>query len=467
MLDANGKLTQLTLDQARTMVLADAAAAGVEVLAGSVEDQLKEWLARALVDSDAAMYAATVKQFNPTGSDLDIQNPGFPRKPASGASGFLKVDNSAGVDPVYFPENSIFTAPNGLEYTNPDAVLTVAAGETGFVPAQSVDTGAETNLPADQEFTSDLAGDAIISNPQPFTGGAAIESDSDYFNRLTYYKSNNTSQQATVVAKKELLEYYQACALYVNSTNNGMTVPVPIPPQGLNCVILLDSGVNAPLVEIQAAINILTRRFEFGNLNNQNSSLHPILQGSSYSGVFPQSYSISVAQKVNATLDCEISVSFPPETLPEEKLSLVQSFCTQFVQRLVNLLSGAAGSYNFEFTPDGDSPILDTLSVEASSTGPAIAPFISIEAIRSLISGASTTGSQGGMNFLSCENLTLELDPDEYEQTPVLLSIHAPYEGSLSTVDFVMDALFTDGTSWYDRFLFLDPSRITVSAVEV
>lgn len=466
MLDANGKLTQLSLDDARTLVLADAQAAGVEVLAGSPEDQLKEWMARFMVDSDAAIYASSVKQFNPTGSDIDIQNPGFPRKPASVAFGFLKVDNSAGVSPVSFPQNSIFTAPNGNTYTNPDAILTVPAGEEGFLPAQSSTTGADQNLPADQEFTSDLAGDAVITNPQPFTGGAAIESDSDYINRLTYYKSNNTSQQATVVAKKELLEYYQACELYVNSTNNGATVPVPIPPQGLNCVILLDSGVNASLVERQAAINVLTRRFEFGNLNNQNSTLHPILQGSSYSGVFPQSYSISVAQKVNATVDCEISVSFPPETLPEEKLRLVQSFCTQFVQRLVNLLGGAAGSYNFSFTPDGDSPIMDTLAVEASSTGPAIAPYLSIEAIRALISGAQTTGSQGGMNFKSCDNLTIELDPDEYEQTPVLLSIHAPYEGSLAEVSFVMDALFTDGTSWYDRFLFLDPSKITVSAVE-
>lgn len=465
MLNEDGKYTKLTLDEARTKVLAAAAAAGVDVPAGSVEDQIKEWLARTMVDIDSAMYAVTVKQFNPTGSDLDIQNPGFPRKPAAVSKGFLKVDNTDGVSAASYPENTTFTAPNGLMYTNPGSILTVAAGEIGFLSVQSSETGANQNLPADQTFSGGPSG-PVITNPQPFTGGADIETDSDYFNRLVYYKSNNTSQQATVVARKELLDFYQDARIYVNSSNNGTSVPVPIPPQGLNCVIILDSGVNAGAEELQNAIGVLTRRFEFGNLNNQNSDLHPILQGSSYSGTFPQAWSISVGQAVDATVECQITVSFPPETLPEEKLSLVQAFCTQFVQRLVNLLTGAKGEFNFSFTPDGDAPILDTLSVEASPTGPTLAPFVGIEAIRSLISGAITTGSQGGMNYLSCDQLNMELDPGEYEQNPVLLSIDAPYEGSVATVDFVMDALFTDGTSWYDRYIFLDPSKISVSVVE-
>lgn len=464
MLDENGKLTKMTLDDARTIVLAEAAAAGIEVPAGSVEDQLKEFFARMYLDIDTAIYESCVKQFNPTGSDIDIQNPGFPRLAAAKSRGFLKIDNSAGVTTVSFPENTVFTAPNGNTYTNPDAVLTLLAGETGFLSAESTEAGASQNLPADQTFEG--GGGAVVTNPQPFTGGMDTETDSNYINRLTYYKSNNTSQQATVVARKELLEYYQDARLYVNTDNDGTTVPVPIPPQGLNCVILLDSGVNAGLEEIQNAINILTRRFEFGNLNNQNSDLHPIIQGSSYSGVFPQAYSISPAQAVETTVDVQITVSFPPETLPEEKLSITQSFALQFAQRMINLLSGAKGSFNFEFTPAGETVIMDTLVVEASLTGPQIAPFVSIEAVRSLISGAITTGSQGGMNLISCDNLTMEFDPGEYEQNPILLSIHAPYEGSLATVDFVMDALFSDGTSWYDRFIFLDPSKITFSVVE-
>lgn len=464
MLDANGKYVKLTLDDARTIVLQKAAAAGVEVPAGSVEDQLKEWMALVYQDIDSAIYAVIVKQFNPTGSDLDIQNPGFPRKLASVSKGFLEIDNTDGDETLNFPENTTFTAPNGNTYTNASTVLSVAIGEIGFLSVQSSETGASQNLPADQTFTGGPGG--VVTNPQPFTGGADIETDSSYTNRLTFYKSNNTSQQATVAAQKEFLEFYQDAKIYVNSDNDGTTVPIPIPPQGLNCVLILDSGVNAGPEEIQAAIDIITRRFEFGNLNNQDSTLHPILQGSSYTGIFPQAYSISVGQVVDATVDCAVTVSFPPETLAAEKVSITESFASQFVQRLVNLLTGAAGSFNFTFTPAVGDPTVETLTVEASATGLTLAPFISIEAVRGLISGAQTTGSQGGMNLISCDNLSIEFDPNEYEQNPILLSIFAPYEGTLATVDFVLDALFSDGTSWYDRFIFLDPSKISVSITE-
>lgn len=464
MLNADGKYTKLSLDDARTIVLQEAANAGVEVLAGSVEDQIKEWLAQFYVSVDSAMYAVTVKEFNPTGSDIDIQNPGFPRLQPAVSKGFLKIDNTGGGSPVPVPLNTILTAPNGNTYTNPTAAISVAAGQTGFLAIQSVDTGKAQNLPPDQVFSG--PGGGVITNPQPITGGRDLESDSDYLNRLTYYKSNNTSQQATVAARKELLEFYQDAKLYVNSSNNGTAVPVPIPPQGLNPVVILASGIHAGLEEIQAAINILTNRFEFGNLNSENSTLHPILQGSSYAGVFPQSYSLTVAQAVTSTVDAQVQVSFPPETLPEEKLIISQVFATQFVQRLVNLLTGSDGSFNFSFTPSGGSPLASTVTVAASPTGPQIGPFVSIEAIRSLVSGADSTGSQGGINLLALDNLSIEFDTGEYEQNPVLLSIFAPYEGTLATVNFILDALFTDGTSWYDRYIFLDPSRVTVAIVE-
>lgn len=464
MLDANGKYVQLTLDQARTIILEKATAAGVEVIAGSVEDQIKEWLAQVYVEWDTAQYTSVVKQFTPTGSDIDLQNPGFPRLQATTAKGFLKIDNTAGGSVAAFPEDSTLTAPNGNTYTNPTA-LAVAAGAIGFLSIQSASAGAAQNLPAGQTFTGGPAG-AVITNPQPITGGMDTESDSAYLNRLTYYKSNNTSQQTTVAAKKELLQYYQDAALYVNSTNNGMVVPVPIPPQGLNIAIILESGINAGLEEIQNAINVITNRFEFGNLNNQNSDLHPILQGSSYSGAFPQAYSITVAQAVITTVECTIGVSFPPETLNEEKAQFAEAFATQFVQRVINLLTGAAGNYNFTFDPLVGANTTTTPAVVASTEKPQIGPFITIEAIRSLISDLSPSGSQSILRLESCDNLSVEFDPNEYEQTPILLSIFAPYEGTLSKVDFVLDSLFSDGSSWFDRYVFLDPSRIHVVVVE-
>ena len=462
MLDANGVYTQLTLNDARTIVLEKAALAGVEVIAGSVEDQIKEFLAQIMVAVDAAQYASIVKQFNPTGTDIDLQNPGFPRLAAASAKGFLQIVNGT-AGSLSFPDGTIFTAPNGLTYTNSGTSVTVAAGQTGFLSVESVETGSSQNLPADQTFTGGPGG--TITNPQPFTGGRDIESDSAYINRLTYYKSNNVSQQATVAALKELLETYDAAALYVNTDNDGLTVPIPIPPQGLNCVILLASGINAGPEEIAAAIGVLTRRFEFGNLNSQDSDLHPILQGSSYTGIYPQAYSITPAQAVGATVDCQVGISFPPDTLSEEKQKLAEAFATGFVQRLIKLLSGSEGTYNFTFEPLASDPVSSTPTVSASENGPAIAPFISIEAVRSLIAGEDNTGNNG-VQLLSCDNLTIEFDPNEYEQSPILLSIHAPYEGSLAVVNFRLDALFSDGTSWYDRFVTLNPALITVTLTE-
>ena len=463
MLNADGKYTQLTLNDARTLVLQAAAAAGVDVPAGSVEDQIKEFLAQIMVQVDAAQYASIVKQFNPTGSDIDLQNPGFPRLAAASAKGFLQIVNGGG-ESLSFPEGTVFTAPNGNTYTNVTSAVTVGVGETGYLSIQSVETGADQKLPADQAFTGGPGG--TITNPQPLTGGRDIESDSAYLNRLTFYKSNNVSIQSTVAAKKELLETYDAVELYVNSDNDGITVPIPIPPQGLNCVILLASGIHAGPEEIAAAIGVLTRRFEFGNLNSQDSDLHPIIQGSSYTGVYPQAYSLTPAQAVAATVDCQVNVSFPPDTLSEEKQKLAEAFATAFVQRLIRLLSGSEGTFTFVFEPLAADPVTSTPPVSASENGPVIAPFIAIEAVRSLIAGQNNTGDNTGVQILTCENLSIELDPNEYEQNPILLSIHAPYEGTLATVNFKLDALFSDGTSWYDRFVTLDPSRITVTLTE-
>lgn len=465
MLDENGRYTKLTLDQARAIVLQKAADAGVEVLAGSVEDQLKEWLAGTYVDIDSAQYALIVKMFNPSGPDIDIQNPGFPRLQPTTAKGFLEVDNTDGDGVVSVPLNTVVTAPNGNTYTNPANVVTVAVGEIGFVSVESVATGKAQNLPQDQVFTGVSGTGVIVTNPQPFTGGLDLETDSDYINRLIFYKSNNTSRQATTEARKELLEFYQDARFYVNSSNNGYAVPIPIPPQGLNAVVLFDSGITVGPEELAEAIQILTNRFEFGNLNSYATVLHPVIQGTSYSGIFPQVYAITPAQAVDSHVYAEVSVHFEAQTLPEEKAIFAETFATQFVQRLINLLSGAEGAFNFTFIPMADDPVESTPAVVSSAVGPSIAPFISIEAVRALISGGITAGdlsALGGMNFVSVDNLNIEFDPGAYEQSPILLSIFAPYEGTLATVDFVIDSLFSDGSSWYDRFISLDPSKITV-----
>lgn len=470
-LDANGVFTRLTKDTALTQALAEATAAGVTVEAGSVEEQIANWRAQSILNNDDASYVSYVQQTSPTGTNIDLQNPGFPRLAAAPASGFLKIVNN-GASPQSFSTNLTFTAPNGNTYTNPTAILSVGIGETGFLSVVSGSGGIPTNggdqnLPGQQTFSGGPAG-CVITNPQPMTGGRDLESDTDYLNRIVTAATDNQSQQTTAMALAALTpEFYQASEIYANSTPDGMLVPVPIPPQGINVVILLESGVNAGPEELQAAVTILTNRFEFGSFNNQNSAIHPILVGSTFSGAFPQSYSISVAQSVITTINATIHVSFPAATTDAEKLQLSQAFATLFVQRVMNELTGAAGDYNFSFTPiDTGTPETTTIHVSASSVGPKIAPFVSVEAVRSLVSDQTLSGSASALRLLSVNILTVEFDPNAYEQTPLTLSIDAPSGGTLSQLDFVQDACFTDGTSFYDRYIFLDPSLINVSIVE-
>lgn len=465
MLDANGNNTQLSLDDARTLVLAAAAAAGVDVISGSVEDQLKEWMAQGLVDFDSFSYESVVRQFFPTGSDIDLQNPGFPRLQPTVSGGFLKVDNSGGGSPLSIPEGTEYTAPNGNIYDSTTLALTVAAGEIGYVSIESQETGAAQNLPKGQTFTGGPGG--VVTNPQPITGGQDLETDSNYLNRLIYLRTNVTSQQASSVLIQEMLESYQAATIYINSSNNGTTIPIPVPAQGANVIVLFDSGTSAGSEETANAISILVNRLEFITLNSQVSDLHPIIQGTSFATVVPRTYSITVAQSVDSTIDVELSVQFPESTVAEEKLALVEDFAIQFVQRIIGLLSGSAGSFHMTFNPADDDPVVEDLEVVASTTGPVLAPFVSIEAIRSLLPDPSPSGAGSILRLISTDALTIEFDPDEAGESPVEMSIAAPAGGTVATVDFIHDALFSDDTSWYDRYLSLDPDLISVTITEI
>jgi hypothetical protein len=466
MINENGIYTELTLNDALTITTNAAIAAGIDIQAGSVEEQLNNWLAQIFVESDSAIYALYVKQFNPTGSDIDLQNPGTPRLQATVTSGYLKIDNTLNPDEEVIAADTIFSAPNGNTYTNGVTLLTVDAGEIGFLAVTSVNTGADQNIPSGLTF--EWSGTAIVTNPQPFVTGINTETDSQYTSRIIFLKTNNSSEQATPAATKELLEFYSAARFYVNNTSNNYVTPVPVPSGGYVCVVLFPSSTLAGPEEIQNAIQVLVNRFEFGNILVAATVNHPLLLGVIYTGTFPQTFSVAPAQAVEVTLTANVNVSFSAGTADAEKEILAESFATAFVQNLINFYGGSQGEYNLEFQGAGSplpSPILSTPTVSASTGRIKIAPVVAIEQVRSFIS--DNISSVPNLNYLQCAELQMIIDPQVAGEPSVTLDIEAPSGGTVAVVDFVEDSLFLDDTSWYDRYIFIDPSLITITVTEV
>jgi hypothetical protein len=464
MINENGIYTELTLGDALSIVLNEPVNPGIEILTGSVEEQIANWLAQTLVESDSAQYALYVKQFNPTGSDIDLQNPGTPRLQPTRSQGYLEIDNTGEAEPLPIGQDQIFTAPNGNTYSNGSTLATIPAGQKGFISVTSLETGKNQNLPAFLSFTGLPV---PVTNPQPFVTGMDRESDSQYISRLIFLKTNNTSEQATPAAVKELLQFYKAARFYVNNTANNFDTPVPVPTGGYVCSVLFPSGVNAGAEEIQNAIRILASRFEFGNILTASTLQHPLITGVIFTGTFPQSFTIAPAQAVQVTLTANLLVSFSAGTTDEEKLVLAESFATSFVQNLIDFYGGSAGQYNLEFQLTGSplpDPVNETPTVIASEGTIKIAPVVSVEQIRSFVSDNESVVPN--LNYLECDELEVEFDPLVAGEPSHTLSINAPSGGTVPVINFVTDELFTDDTSWYDRYIFLDPNLISITVTE-
>jgi len=468
MLDQNGKYELLSLNDAKTLSLEKATAAGVEVPSGSVEDQLNTWLAQELVQLDTAMYALYVKQFSPDGTDIDLQNLGNPRLVSKKSQGFLKLVNGTG-SPILVAINSTFTAPNGNVYSCGNKTVTVAAAGEAFISVSSSLSGKSQNLPSGQTFTNSLS--LTATNPQPFTNGGDDETDAEYLERLIFLKTNNASEQSTPSAIKELKTFYDKVRIYVNNSPADYITPVPVPTGGYVGVVNFPSGINAGPEEIENALQIFLNRFEFGNVLFSSSNLHPLLSDTIYIDDFPQNLTVAPAQSVKTTIACEIEVSFLTGMEETEKNILATGFAKQFVQNLISFYGGAAGNSvcTFQSAAAGPpAPVISNLSVSSKiGRNNIIAPIISIEQIRAFISDENFTANTQGLSYLKCTLLTAEFDPEIIGETKKKLSIHAPTGGTIESINFFKDNLFTDNTSWYDRFIFLDPSLITVKVSEV
>ena len=461
-LNDNGIFTPLDDNQALAATLDIAAAVGLDVAAGSVEDIIVNALARQSRIEDNRLGDIIARFYQPAGSDIDLQNKGIPRLDAAPATGFLRLVNNTGAD-INVALNTVVTAPNGNTYSTFNNFTTVPANSSKNIGVQSEENGIAQNLPSGQTFTGMPAG-LTATNPQPFTDGRDLETDAQYVSRITYLRTNFTSQNTTAAAERELQSFYTDARVYINNEQNAVSAPIPKPPNGYTAVIRTVSGVDADFAELQNAFSILANRFQFTNAFAVNNSLHPVKQGTIYTANIPQQFFLLCAQQVGCTLTATLTVNFADFTDNDEKKAQAFAFAKFFAQNIINYLGGAAGNFSCTFTPaDYYEPTTEAIAVEASEGFIAkIGPTFSIEQIRALISEAANLPSLTFLNYLSCDTLQVVLTPgDEYESGYTL-----DIAGPLTYIDFKKTALFTDGTAWFDRFVYLDPADIVIEIVE-
>jgi hypothetical protein len=116
------------------------------------------------------------------------------RREGALSSGSVRVYYNSVVDREYAAGGAIFQGSNGLSYTNPQPFAILASQmeaqlDDGLyyfdIPVESVDSGANTELPSDEIVT--FAGDpevVRVTNLQPISGGLDRETNINFINRV-------------------------------------------------------------------------------------------------------------------------------------------------------------------------------------------------------------------------------------------------------------------------------------------
>jgi len=125
------------------------------------------------------------------------------------------------------------------------------------------------------------------------------------------------------------------------------------------------------------------------------------------------------------------------------------------------MFSGVNGTTTVTYS-DGVEDDVDTdIDIAGSATlAGSIAPAFGIATIQSLVCDINTIPDTPQILFDSVDTLDMVIDPDVSGEASVTLSLES---GMTKFIDFKNDALFTDSSSWYDRYLFIDPANITIT----
>ena len=459
----NGVYTPLSFNDALTAVFASAPSS-IQFSPGyPPELVLANMFAEANVKVDESIGEALAALMSPVGAMIDLQNPNNPRKAAIATAGTLQLHNATG-SPIVVPPNTVFTASTGRLCTMGLSSITINAGATAYISVTCTTAGIGGNIPAGVTFTA--AGLTLtITNPATWINGADAETDSRYLQRVTSEKTEYGSQAASVATETDLKKIYTAARIYTNKSADALTTPVPVPGNGYNCIVLTPNGIYENPALMVDIFNILSTRLEFVNAQNTDSAKHVVMSGTVYDADVPQSFYYTAAQNVAAVLTATIHVRFQAGTDVTERLSQSVDFATYFIQRLMSFLSGTAGTTNITFTNDVYASTVTAVAInaDAGSVDP-IAPAFGIAAIRDLVSDAGTRNLTPQLMYDSTPTLSLVLDPGVAGQPTKTMSLVGT---DIQFIDFKSDALFTDGTSWFDRYLALDPSQISITVVDV
>lgn len=453
----NGVFTPLTLETALNEIISNAPASIVFSPGNPPELILANMFAQAAVYVDENEGELMALFMSPVGAMIDTMNPNNPRKSAIAANGYVTFSNSTG-STILVPSGTIITAPNGQQYevTTEGSVL---GSSTLNLPVTAVETGSAGNIPAAQSFTVAISG-LTASNPLPFLNGAAAESDAVYLNRITSEKTEYGTQNSSVSVETEIKKYYPDAYMYVNNTGVALTDPVPVPANGYNIVVKTPSGILADSYEIAQIFTILSNRLEFINSQSLGSTFHTVLSGSILNSGVPLSYYFTVAQPVNTTIDMQINIRASANATMAELVSQSNSFATSFLNRLMQLFSGISGDTDITYNDGVHTPTVTTLSITGiDAQAGTIAPQFGVGTVEAFVSDLSTMNNTPQILFDEVYSMTITIDPDVAGESPIVLEIG----GATTFVDFKNDQLFSDYTSYYDRFMFIDPANISIT----
>lgn len=465
----NGVYVPLTLEDALADVI-DAAPDTIKFAPGNPPELvLANMFAEASRIIDGQNGALLAALMSPTGALIDLQNPNNPRRGVIATKGYLLLQNYTEAE-IAVPANTEFTASSGQIYTIGLSSVAVPAAVDEYTPGEAfasvtaVEAGIGGNIPADRTFTAGGL-ELTMTNPLPWLNGANAESDALYLNRTIREKSEYGSQVTSVAAERELQLYYSAARVWVNKSGAAQTAPVPLPGNGYNAVVRFPNGALANALETASAFDVLSRRFELINSQSLGDARHAVLSGTIYVTGVPQSYYATAAQAVNTTLDATIYVRFAPFTSREEKISQANDFAANYIRRLMSFFSGVAGTATITFVEDEYSDV-ETEIEFAGDTGllNPIAPAFSASQIRDLVSDLATNRLTPQLMYDSTPEIVMTLDPEVVGEDEVTIGFG---EYDREFIDFLRDALFSDNTSWYDRYMYIDPEQINITIQEV
>lgn len=460
----NGVYTPLTLADALSNIIDNAPDSIVFAPGNPPELVLANMFAEARVEVDTDIGETLAALMSPVGTMIDLQNPNNPRRPATKTIGTLKIVNTSG-DPQTINPNTVFTSSTGQQYEFGVSSIVITAGGTGYAEVTAVDAGIAGNIPAGRTFTAAGYSDLTITNPVIWSNGCDAETDARYYLRVTLAKTEYGSQVSSVAAETELKAIYPAAHIYANKSVVALSTPIPVPGNGYNCVVMTPNGIYENVAVMSQIFTILANRFEFVNSQNTGDARHVVKSGTIYVSAVPQAYYYTVAQNVDATLIVTINVRFINGTDQTERASQAVDFATFFIQRLMSYLSGVEGTTNITFVSDEYTSIVTpvTIAADLGSVYP-IAPAFGISAIRDLVSDASTRSITPQLIYDSTPSLSLVMDPEVSGESTVTMSLNP---ADTQFIDFKADALFSDSSSWFDRFMSLDPAKITITVVDV